>query len=233
MLHRFDTKKDVLNWLYAIGEGQGLPRKALTRLTPFLDFRLCDQPSSFSTFKLVNIATSEELVRERTPNYSPTMVCVGDHFRPELDDFELKFSLPAVAFAHYEAGFDRTGDFELAFFDIRPLAALEAPLRYSARDRLYGVISHLTATDLKVSAEQMEAQLAWFNGANESEVRKALSEGYGQDFTTDEALDPYLRSYSREWGFLFVFLQGKGLAALAEFEAHQKAYDALKEKLTD
>ncbi len=223
MLHRFDTKTDVLNWLYAVGNGAGLPRRAKDHLDAFLDFRLNEDPSSVSRFELRNNTTGELVTCEETPNYSPTMLLVNDFYRPELEDFELKFELPAVVFSHYEFGFDRTGDVEIAFFDIRPLAKLEAPRRYSAHDRLQGVIAYLSAEDLDISQDQLQALFDWYNAADENEVRRALSERYGQDFSTDEALHPYLSSFNREFGFFFVFLQGKGMEALQAFEARQAA----------
>lgn len=223
MLHRLNTKKDVLNWLYAIGDGVGLPYKAQEHLEPFFSFRLQDEPNSVSRFEMVNQTTGDVLACEETPHFAPTMRRVQDHFEPELDDFELKFDLPAVVFAHYESGFDRTGDFELAFFDIRSLDTLEIPQRFSARGRMHGVISFVTADDLGISTEELNLLHTWFNEATEADVRRALSEHYRRDFKTDEALAPYLRSYQREFGFFFVFLQGKDFEALQAFEARQAA----------
>lgn len=223
MLHLFNTKADVLSWLYALGDGIGLPRGAKEHLDAFLEFRFQDAHSSTSRFEIRNATTGELLTTEETLNYAPTMVLVNDFFRPELEDFELKFELPAVVFAHYEKGFDRTGDIELALFDIQPLNRLQPPFRFSARERLYSVLAYVDAEALGIPKERLEALHEWFNAADEREVRRVLTEHYGQDFSNDEALHPYLSSFNREFGFFFVFLQGKDMDALRAFEARQAA----------
>lgn len=229
MLHRFKHKADVLNWLFSLGDGVGLPRKAKVHLEPFLTFRLQERPCSISSLEIRNETTGELIKREEAPNYAPSMPLVNGFYRPELEDFELKFELPAVVFSHFEEGFDRMGDVEVAIFDIVPEAKLEVPHRFSARNRMHAVLSNLSTKDLHLSEERASALYEWFDAATEGEVRRALTERYAFNLTTDEALSPYLSDFNREFGFFYVFLQGKGFEELQAFEALQASKKSSRE----
>ena len=62
----------------------------------------------------------------------------------------------------------------------------------------------------------------WYNAAEEPEVRRALTAHYGLDFTTDEALEPWLLSFHDEFHFFYVFLQGGTYAQLLARQADRK-----------
>ena len=214
MLNILQTKHDALTWLYTLGEGLGVPKGAVEYLGDCFEFRRQSKPTSTSVFEIRNSDTGQVLKSESPPRFEFTMTGLGDKYKPELDDFELKVELPAVAYGHYEAGFDRSGDFKLAFFSIKPLAQLPRPQRFSAHSRMHGVLSQLSADDLGMTQEAYQARCDWFDSSDEVGVRRALTEHFGKDFTSDEALEPWLTGYLTEFKLFHVFLQGMDYAEL-------------------
>ena len=148
MLNLLQDKQDVLNLMYAIGGGRGLPRNAAEYLESFVTFHKRDEPSGAETFEMRNAQTGELLKQEVTQLFDYTMPQIQGYYEPDLADFEVQFELPAVCYAHFEEGFDRMGDVTIAFIDIVPMTKLEKARRYSARERMASVLTHVEASSL-------------------------------------------------------------------------------------
>lgn len=218
MLYLLKTKEDVLAMLRGLDEGRGMPKAALDHLEDLIAFRDADAPSGYSTLQVLD--TSGGVASEtKTPIYRPAMFYnpVMELYQPELEDFEIKFQLPAVIYAVCEKSFDRTGELQVAIFDLLPMDHLQVTYRFQTKRSFIKTFHSMmiSAEEVGLTDAEIEAKFTAINAASETEFREMVSQSLGRDMSRDEAWEPVFNNW-RHVELWLTFIRGR---TWADYEA--------------
>lgn len=195
------TKEHLLSWLYSLGDGRGLPKSLLPVLEDEhgFSFRRTQRPVGESVFA---VQTSAGRSETRTPIYGIAMdyertVLEGSCYLPQLEDFEVSFSLPAVL---YHSG--------RGAVEVVSLSALHPPTRRSLKRALVEMVSASGELPSGMSAE-------WLDAASEFQVRDSFSSAYGLDFRLEAVVEAFYEQESpQDLALALRFIQGRPLDGL-------------------
>ncbi|MFK4706185.1 hypothetical protein ABIC83_003024 [Roseateles asaccharophilus] len=218
MLYLLKTKEDVRAMLWGLEEGRGMPKAALDHLEDLIAFRSAETPAGHSTLRVLDTqggVTSET----KTPIYRPAMFYnpVMELYQPELEDFEIKFQLPAVMYAVCEKSFDRTGELQVAIFDLLPMDHLQVTYRFQAKRSFIKTFRNMmiSAEEVGLTDAEIEAKFEAINAASETKFRAMVSQTLGRDMTSDEAWETIFNHW-RHVELWLTFIRGR---SWADYEA--------------